>query len=66
MGTFDLTSGYHQFKIEKKDRHKKAFRFKGSFYEYIRVLLGFKNAPTFFQRMMDLLFKKYNYKFVII
>lgn len=66
MSTFDLTFGYHQFEIEEKDRSKTAFRFKGGFYEYIRVPFELKNAPAFFQRMIDLLFKEYNYKFVII
>jgi hypothetical protein len=61
----DCTSGYHQFEIAEKDRAKTAFRFKGGFYEYVRVPFGLTNAPAFFQRQMDLILKDIAYEFVV-
>ncbi|KAI5151822.1 hypothetical protein ENBRE01_2411 [Enteropsectra breve] len=61
----DATSGYYQFNIAEADRKKTAFRFKGGFYEFVRMPFGLCNAPATFQRAMDTILQGINGEFVI-
>ncbi|KAI5149341.1 hypothetical protein ENBRE01_0846 [Enteropsectra breve] len=49
----DLKDGYFQIPIREQDRHKTAFKFEHSLYEWCRMPMGYKNAPALFQRIMD-------------
>jgi hypothetical protein len=49
----DLKDGYFQIEIREEDKKKTAFKFDNQVYEWNRMPMGFKNAPSIFQKMMD-------------
>ncbi|KRH92610.1 putative LTR transposable element, partial [Pseudoloma neurophilia] len=61
----DATSGHYQIPLDKQDREKTAFSWKGGHYKFIRMPFGLCNAPATFQRTMDKVFKRESYKSVI-
>ncbi|CAF1237682.1 unnamed protein product [Didymodactylos carnosus] len=48
----DLKSGFWQFSIDKKDRHKTAFSAFGKLYQWNVLRQGLKHTPSSFQRIM--------------
>ena len=53
----DLQSGYWQLKVAPEDRHKTAFITKYGLFEYTKKSFGLYNAPSTFQRCMELIFR---------
>uniref|UniRef100_A0ABD2W550 Reverse transcriptase domain-containing protein n=1 Tax=Trichogramma kaykai TaxID=54128 RepID=A0ABD2W550_9HYME len=53
FSTFDLASGFHQIPVKETDRWKTAFSTLQGHYQYIRMPMGLKSAPSTFQRLMD-------------
>ena len=54
FSTLDLKSAYWQISVDEKDPHKTAFVTQGGLFEFNRMPFGLVNAPTTFQRVMDL------------
>ena len=62
FSVLDLKEGYFQIRLAKEDQHKTAFTVNQKKYEWNRMPMGFKNAPTFFQRIMDKELREHLYK----
>ena len=66
FGVMDLTSGYHQTPIRESDKHWTAFVTPDGMYEWNRVPMGLKAAPSYFSRqIMSEVLGELLYKIVI-
>ena len=54
FSTLDLKAGYWQCEIDPKDRPKTAFATRQGLFEFNVLSFGLCNAPSTFQRLMDL------------
>lgn len=53
FSALDVNSGYWQEEIDKRDRYKTASTSHHGFFQFVRRLVGLKNASDAFQRAMD-------------
>ena len=56
FSTLDLKWGYHQCQIEESDIPKTAFICCEGLFEYTKMAMGLKNAPSCFQRLLETVF----------
>ena len=66
FSTLDLWQAYHRFPIAEEDRHKTAFTWQGTQYQFRGAPFGLKTLPSHFQRVMSLLFRDLDYVRVFI
>lgn len=64
--TLDLQSGYWQIAVDDKDRQKTAFITKWGLYKYTRMPFGLCNAPSTFQRAMELVLRGLQWETLLI
>jgi hypothetical protein len=53
----DLRQGFNQIMFITKDHKKMAFHGRNKLWEWLVMSFGLKNAPVFFQRIMDQVFE---------
>ena len=51
--SLDLAAAFHQIPIKAEDRHKTAFTFNNSKYQFERIPFGLTSAPGFFSRIIN-------------
>ena len=62
----DLQSGYCQLALAKPDRDTTAFITKYGLYEYAKMNFGLYNAPSTFQRCVELILRGLQWKTLLI
>ena len=65
MSTLDMASGYLQIEIHPDDREYTAFITRFGLFEHKRMSMGLCNAPSTFQRAMDLVLRGLAWKTVL-
>lgn len=66
FSTLDLQSGYWQLLVDEKDRPKTAFATKSGLYQYITMPFGLCNAPSTFERCMELVLRGLQWKTLLV
>ena len=64
--TLDCVSGYWQVPLEEEDKSKTAFITRDGLFEFETMPFGLCNAPSTFQRLMDLVMNGIKWKKVMI
>ena len=66
FSTIDLQSAYMQLELTEEDRSKTAFITKYGLFEYSVMPFGLCNAPSTFQRCMELVFRGLQWNFLLV
>ena len=64
--TLDLRAGYHHIPLDKPSVPKTAFNSPFRKVEYVKVLFGLAQAPTYFQELMTSILKDFNFAVVYL
>jgi hypothetical protein len=61
----DLRDGYYRIRIKKGDKWKTAFGSRLGYYEYLIMPFGLINVLTFYQNLINNIFRRYLDDFVV-
>ena len=62
FSTLDLAMGYYHVPIERRDRHITAFPARKGLFQFKVMQFGWCNAPATFQRLMERVLSRLNWK----
>ena len=66
FSTLDLQSGYWQVEMAPEDKEKTAFTTKYGLFQYTRMSFGLCNAPSTFQRVMEVAMSGLQWKTLLV
>ncbi len=66
FSTLDLQAGYWQIEVKPEDRPKIAFICRRGLFEYVTMPFGLCNAPSTFERCMELIMRGLQWKTLLI
>jgi RNase H-like domain found in reverse transcriptase/Reverse transcriptase (RNA-dependent DNA polymerase)/Integrase zinc binding domain len=66
FSTLDANAGYWQVKVAAEDRDKTSFTCHVGTFRFLRMPFGLVNAPSTFQRAMDVILSRVKWRFALV
>jgi hypothetical protein len=66
FSSMDLACGYWQIPVKESDKHKTAFTTKSGLFEFNKMPFGITNAPSSFERCMEMVLRNCQWKTCLV